>query len=182
MNYRFRVTLAGATIATAAALAGCQTDQAATAAAPVNLSEAAFSRAPGRATVRGQMFLRRNDGVVVYGAGSDARLVPKTQHSEQAIRASFPSGKVKMHVIFGINTGANLIFDPAFEPYIRSTKADGQGNFQFQQVPPGTYYIVGNVQWCAPSRGSCDRQGGDLYDAIVVAPGSTEVTAILSGT
>jgi hypothetical protein len=148
----------------------------------VNLAEAEYSRAAGKAIVKGQMFLRRKDGIVVYGAGSEARLVPKVAHSDQVIAASFPSGKIKMHLIFGINTGAELNFDPAFIPYIRSTKADGQGGFTFRQVPPGSYYVVGNVNWCVPAGyGSCDRQGGDLYDAITVRPGDTEVSVILSG-
>lgn len=167
-------------IAALLCLAGCASQTSAPL-APLNAAEAAFARAPGRATVKGQMFMRRNDGVVVYGAGSEAKLIPKMSHTDQVIRASFPSGKLRYHVLFGISNGSAPIFDPALTPYIRMAKADGQGNFNFQQVPPGNYYLLGHVEWCAPSRGGCDSQGGDIFETVIVRPADIDVAAIMNG-
>jgi len=156
-------------------------------AAPVavfNPSEAAFARAKGTATVRGQSFLRRNDGVVVYGAGSEVLLVPRVANSEEAIEKGFGAGKLRMEVkLFGANLmGNDFKFDPGLEPFIRRAKADGQGNFAFDSVPPGQYYVLSRVTWCVPSRYGCDQQGGDLMEPIAVAAPDKAVTVMLNGT
>jgi hypothetical protein len=148
-----------------------------------NPSEAAFANAKGNASIRGQLFLRRNDGVVVYGAGSDVRLIPRVSHSEQAMRASFGNLKQRLEVqLFGANLmGNDIKLNPGIEPYSRRTKADGQGNFVFEGVPPGGYFVVGHVVWCAPSRAGCDQQGGDLLETVSVSPADRSLSVIMNG-
>lgn len=157
-------------------LSGCQTTQEPVAA--FNPSEAAYSRSKGVAAVKGQLFLRRNDGVVVYGAGSDVTLIPKVSHTDQAVMASFSGSKIKHDInIFA----KNLTFDPGLEPFVRRTKADGQGNFTFDAVPPGAYYVIGKVTWCAPSQYGCNPQGGELLEVLTVSPADKAMTVMLSG-
>jgi hypothetical protein len=71
--------------ALAVALAGCATTPPPQTASFCP-SEAAFAHGKGAAVVRGQSFLRRDDGVVVYGAGSEVLLVPKVPNSEEAVQ------------------------------------------------------------------------------------------------
>lgn len=172
-------------VALCAALSGCAAAPPPTAAvASFNPSEANYARAKGIAAVRGQSFLRRNDGVVVYGAGSEVMLVPKVAHTDEAMQKGFSGGKLRMEVMmFGANMmGNDYKFDPAIEPYIRRTKADGQGNFIFEGVPPGPYYVLSRVTWCAPSRNGCDQQGGDLMEIANVKPADKAVNVMLNGT
>jgi len=151
---------------------------------PFNAAEAEFAHARGTASVRGQLFLRRNDGVVVYGAGSDVRLVPLTSHSEAIINSEFSGRKLRQTIAFAFvgARASGVIFDPGLGPYMRSAKADGQGNFTFGQVPPGFYYILGRVSWCAPSRSGCDPQGGDLLETVRVTPTDRDLAVIMNGT
>lgn len=174
MRSLLRVLLCGA-------LCGCATNLP----PPIafNAAEAEFSRAKGVAVLKGQSFLRRNDGMVVYGAGSDVMLVPKTNHSEQALQNSFGGRKQRPEInLLGSNVlGNDLKLDPGFQPFIRKTKADGQGNFTFENIPPGQYYVLSRVTWCAPSRYGCDQQGGDLMETITVTPTENVVTVLLNG-
>ncbi len=151
-----------------------------------NPAEAQYARARGAATVKGQAFLRRNDGVVVYGAGSDVALLPKTSYTDETLRAAFRGSKLRMEIRLLGNAGPNLLnndyqIDPAMDPYIRRHKADGQGNFAFDGVPPGEYYILTRITWCVPSRYSCDQQGGDLLETVRITPADKAVTAVLNG-
>lgn len=173
-----------AVFAAALALSACATATPERIAVPFNPAEAEYSRKPGTATVRGQMFLRRKDGVVVYGAGSEAALIPRVSQSEAAMAASFNGGKIRMEArIFGANLLANEInIEPTLMAYARRTKADGQGNFAFEGIPPGQYYVLGRVTWCVILRyGSCDQQGGDILEAIMVNPTDKAIQVILSG-
>lgn len=158
-------------------LSGCQTTEQ----APIstfNPSEAAFARSKGAASVKGQLFLRRNDGVVVYGAGSDVTLIPKVSHTEQAVTVGFAGQKLRNeHSMFA----KPLTFDPGLDPFVRRTKADGQGNFTFEAIPPGSYYVIGKVTWCAPSQYGCLPQGGDLLEVLTVSPTEKSATVMLSG-
>lgn len=47
---------------------------------PFNPAEHEYAAKPGKAVVSGQAFLRRNDGMVVYAAGSRAYLLPNTAY------------------------------------------------------------------------------------------------------
>jgi len=105
-------------------------------------------------------------------------------HTDEVVLASFPNGsKMRSHIAFGIETGAPIKFDPGLSPYIRTVKADGQGNFAFRGIPPGAYYVIGNVNWCVPASryGGCDKQGGDLLETVVVSADDSEVATMLSG-
>lgn len=166
-----------------AVLSGCAAAPPPAPVASFNPAEASFSRAKGAAVIRGQAFLRRNDGVVVYGAGSEVMLVPKVPHTDEAMQKGFSGGKMRMEVkLFGANLmGNDFKFDPALDPFIRRTKADGQGNFIFEGVPPGPYYVLTRVTWCVPRQGSCDQQGGDLMEFANVTTADKAITVMLNG-
>lgn len=169
-----------------ALLTGCASTPPPQPTASFNPAEAQYSRARGTATVKGQAFLRRNDGVVVYGAGSDVMLIPKTSYADEVFQASFKGRKLRMEVrLFG-NAGPNLMnndysLDPAMEAFVRRQKADGQGNFAFESIPPGEYFILTRVTWCVPSRYGCEQQGGDLLETVRVAPTDKVLNAMLTG-
>jgi hypothetical protein len=171
-------------VALCAALSGCAATPPPAPVATFNPSEAAFARAKGAATIKGQAFLRRNDGIVVYGAGSEVLLVPRVPNSEEAVQKGFGAGKLRMEVrLFGANVmGNDFKFDPGLEPFIRRTKADGQGNFVFEAIPPGQYYVLTRVVWCIPTQYTCQQQGGDLMEVASVAPTDKAMSIMLNGT
>jgi hypothetical protein len=112
-------------------LAGCVA-QKVTLSTTFNPAEAEYINAKGKAQVAGQLFLRRNDGVVVYGAGSEVRLYPATSYARE-----------RMTIIYGarkMSSGTRPVEfsdeNPDYRRLSRVAKANGEGRFVFADVAP----------------------------------------------
>jgi hypothetical protein len=134
-----------------------------------NPAEAAFIHQQGRGSVKGQAFLRRNDGMVVYAAGSEVGLVPKTTYSTERMNAIYRGGKMN-YFVPAPETPAG------YEAAMRKTKANGEGRFEFTGVADGDYYVATKVQWMAGDI----AQGGSLMEPVSVRNGAT-VEVIMTG-
>lgn len=151
----------------AGALAGCSP---ATLVTTFNPSDAAFINEKGTATVKGQAFLRRNDGIVVYAAGSEVFLIPKTTYSDERMATIYGAGKMTTFL------GSSFKNDDArFYEYVRKVVANGEGRFEFKDVAAGKYYVVTSVVWYVQV-----QQGGSLMERTTVADGQT-VELIMTG-
>ncbi|HEY6633064.1 MAG TPA: hypothetical protein VIZ90_16560 [Rhizobiaceae bacterium] len=135
-----------------------------------NPAEAEHITRQGTATIAGQAFLRRNDGVVVYGAGSETVLVPASTYARERVAALYRGGKVNSFVPPPKNT------DPRYEQMARRTKNDGEGRFTFDQVADGDYFVMTTVTWMAGDW----RQGGNLMEPVAVRNGQN-VNLIMTG-
>ena len=133
-------------------------------------AEAAFIHKQGSGSVTAQAFLRRNDGMVVYAAGSDVRLIPKTKYSEERINALYRGSKYNTFI-------PSPPMPPGFESATRVTKADGEGRFSFNGLADGDYYVVTSVQWMAGDL----TQGGALMETASIKGGNT-LNLIMTGT
>ena len=131
---------------------------------------AAFINTTGQAEVSGQAFLRRNDGIVVYGAGSEVLLIPKTAYSDERMQQIYGSGKISY---FG-RTFTND--DPDYYNYARTAIADGEGRFSFDNVAYGDYYLITTVTWMIQYA----QQGGSLMERVSVRDGQ-DVSVIMRG-
>lgn len=89
--------------------------------------------AEGTATIRGQAFLKTRGGEVRYGAGNTVSLIPVTSYAREVWQASL-QGKV-------------TVKDPRWDKYVRTTVANGSGNFEFTKIPAGDYYIECPIFW-----------------------------------
>lgn len=124
---------------------------------PFDPAEVAFSQKPGTATVSGQAFMRRNDGLVVYGAGSPVFLVPESRMLREAVtKFEASNGMVKFEAA-----------DARMKAYIRQTQANGEGRFSFSNIPDGNYLVFTTVTWKAGDW----SQGGEIYRYVTVAAG-----------
>ncbi|MCW2309741.1 hypothetical protein [Rhodobium gokarnense] len=135
--------------------AGCQTASMET---QFDASAHEFALGAGDASVFGQAFMRRNDGVVVYAAGSTVLLMPDTGYTREIVE--------KSQIAFG-GFSAEAI-DKRYEKYTKETVADGEGRFTFASVPAGNYYLVTYVTWYAGGI----QQGGRIYRQITVEDGA----------
>lgn len=133
-------------------------------------NEVSFIKQDGKGSIKGQAFMRRNDGVVVYGAGSDVYLIPKGKYSEERINALYRGGK------FNAYTPNPATTDPRYTDYTRTTKANGEGRFEFQGIADGEYYIAVQVMWMAGDM----RQGGSLMERASIKGGNS-VEVIMTG-
>jgi hypothetical protein len=130
---------------------------------PFEPAKAAYVNAKGKATIVGQAFLRRNDGVVVYAAGSEVYLIPATAYAEERISGVFQGAKQQNGFVKVEGE------DPAYSTYQRRIKANGEGRFTFSEVAPGPYFVLTTVTWCVPKDYGCDKQGGSLMERVQVA-------------
>ncbi|WP_158498664.1 carboxypeptidase regulatory-like domain-containing protein [Martelella endophytica] len=127
-----------------------------------NADEAAFVHAEGRNTITGQAFLRRNDGVVVYAAGSDVHLIPKTAYSTERMDGIYRGAKINTYI-------QSPPMPDGYLAAMRDTRADGEGRFAFAGVADGSYYIVTTVEWLV----GYTPQGGNLMEEVSVKGGET---------
>lgn len=110
----------------------------------------------GTGTVTGQVFLRTRGGDVKVGAGNTVYLLQETEYSKQFYLAYAQSQRYP-----GI--------DPRALSAAIQTQANATGEFTFNNVPPGFYYVISQVTWGAPTRYGLSTQGGDVMAHVEVA-------------
>ncbi|MCJ0804021.1 hypothetical protein [Vibrio vulnificus] len=110
----------------------------------------------GNATVSGQVFMKTRGGDIKYGAGSKVWLNPKTSYSDQWYSVTLSN----RFQVDGLGFKKLSDADSRLSGYIIDTQADGFGNFTFNNVPAGEYYLTSGVTWEAP--------GGSLQGGLVV--------------
>lgn len=143
---------------------------------PVNAvfdpQEAAFIQRSGNGVITGQAFMRQLGGNVVTCAGETMYLIPVTRYSTERIQIIYGNTQSGRSYVGG---PVPIDAPPEYSQYQKTSTCDAQGNFRFDQVPPGEYYLVGRVIWAAGS----SPQGGSQMRRVRVAPGQTQ-TVLLS--
>lgn len=97
----------------------------------------------GNSSIVGEAFLRTRGGNVKKGAGETVWLVPSV---------AYTSEYVNKEVLPGQKLTPPL--DKRVYKYMRTTKADSEGRFRFDQIQPGEYYVYALIMWSIPSVGS----------------------------
>ena len=129
--------------------------------APFVESEFAPYRARGTSTITGQAFLKTRGGDVKYGAGNEVVLVPVTSYTREMTRM--------------MKTGASITKerDPRYAAYRRTAQADGNGNFEFRNLPAGSYYLDCVIHWEVPGPYVSTVTGGLAEAEVTVGRGET---------
>lgn len=139
---------------------------------PFNAQEVAYINQSGAADVEGQAFLRQQGGGVVTCAGETAFLIPAGQYATQRmtqIYGNLQGGKV---AVSQGSSGENL--DPNYEKMMRKATCDAEGDFTFNNVANGDYYVATAVTWTVGN--AFVPEGGLLAQRISVRGGrSTRV-------
>lgn len=141
-----------------------------------SVEEAAFIKKPGTTTVTGHAFRSKPSGAVVNAAGEVIRLIPATAYARERFRNFYGARKYVPHRDYPRDDTP----DPAYGEYTRTTKAESNGRFGFEQVPPGEYFVTTQIIW--GDEDALFREGGSVYDSITVTGKETQpVHVILSG-
>ncbi|PZO04100.1 MAG: hypothetical protein DCF30_01565 [Hyphomicrobiales bacterium] len=141
-----------------------------------SVEEAAFVKKSGTTTITGHAFRTKPSGTVVNAAGEVVRLVPATAYARERFQNLYGNRKYVPHRAYPRDDKA----DPAYADYTRTTKAESNGRFIFQNVAPGAYFLTTQIIW--GDEDAMFREGGSVYDSVTVTGKETEALhVILSG-
>ncbi len=135
-------------------LAGCGAPKMEPIGMPFYVEENQRCVGQGTGQIMGQAFLRTMGGEVRYAAGGQVVLWPDSAYSRKA--ASM--------LVSGITPQP----EGKLTPYERRTQADGEGEFEFADLPACSYVVLTSVFWSVPDNGT---QGGWLGSIVRVEEG-----------
>ena len=166
MEKKFNSVKACAALSLIAALVGCAAPPPATF-SPFAFDEADYAALPtsGTGIIRGQVFSKTVGGDIKKGAGENVVIFPATKYGTQRYQEQVLGGKL-----------ADSAPDSRYSKNVFVKISDGDGKFEFTEIPPGKYYIVSRVTWSIfePNQfGPIERiQGGKVAREIEVKNGS----------
>ncbi|MWD27716.1 hypothetical protein E0K89_009540 [Aquicoccus sp. SCR17] len=145
-------------------------------ATPFRAEEVRGIKRDGRARIEGQAFLRQRGGGVVTCAGSGVLLIPAGGYATELFTRVWgnPEGGVAGTFVMGPKT-----LPPGFLEYTRQSRCDAEGDFVFERVPDGTYFVASQVTWTVP--GSYLPEGGVVGRRIAVRGGRSQRVLISGG-
>lgn len=104
-----------------------------------NTSDYRSSLEDGTATITGEAFLATRGGGVHYGAGRTVQLIPVTPYTTEIFDREFLD-----------HERLNPPIDKRLDIFARFITADSRGEFRFEHVPAGSYYLVCSIYWKVP--------------------------------
>ncbi len=109
-----------------------------------NEAEHAAFRGTGSSSITGPVVVTGPDGVTHWGIQDYVTLIPVTSYTKEMVDREI------VHAEYLAPS------DARFHKYVRVTTTDGRGNFTFDQVAPGDYFVTCLVDWLL----------GDINDGI----------------
>lgn len=115
----------------------------------------------GNCKIVGQAFLKTRGGEVKFGAGNEVVLAPVTPYTQETQDRAIIKGEyLAPH-------------DPRYMKFRRTTIADGNGNFEFENIPAGDYFVSCIIVWEVPGRFGPKSTGGVASARVTAKPGET---------
>lgn len=150
-------------------VSGCVAPSPQRASAPLRISavfDAAAARdaiKDGPHTISGSAFMRQRGGGVVTCAGYEVSLIPVNAYAETRISYLYAERNAGFRPV----SADRLAFDPdppEYQELRRQTKCDQRGEFRFEAVADGEYFVIAVVIWEAGK----SAQGGTLFTRVKV--------------
>jgi hypothetical protein len=155
-----------------AALLGCAAQQTQTlptyeVSVPFDQKEASRLVKEGANTVKGNAFMRQQGGSIVTCAGQTVYLIPATAYAKQRMLALY--GNTERGVSAARMYYKFIPDPPEYRALMRTSKCDSKGNFVFERVSDGEFFIAVLVSWQVGD----SPQGGQLMHRVSVRGGQT---------
>jgi hypothetical protein len=148
-------------------LAGCMEPMIVEPTVPFDATAASFANKKGRATISGQAFLRQRGGGVVTCAASEVSLIPDVEYSRQRMEGMYGSVE-KGYTPAGVLNRIPPAKSDAYNKSGKNTTCDAQGNFSFENISNGEYFVVTTVGWQVSEY---TQEGGALMQHVSVSNG-----------
>ncbi len=132
----------------------------------------------GTGKVIGQAFLKTRGGDIKYGAGNEVYLIPWTPYT-----AEIYFKNIQNRGISPLERDHMEQPDQRYFKYRRTTIADGVGNFEFDNIPPGEYLLETSIYWEVPQlygRHGYMRTTGGAVDARISVKANETIKVILT--
>jgi hypothetical protein len=132
---------------------------------PFDQEQATRLLADGSATIAGRSAIRRPDGGLATCAGQPVYLVPATEYARVRMRALYGSDQRGARL-----DGRSHRFEPdppAYSRLVRQERCDANGNFRFDRVAAGSFFVTAVVRWQQGER----QAGGSLMQRATAVPG-----------
>ncbi|MCW5668119.1 MAG: hypothetical protein KIT86_00570 [Hydrogenophaga sp.] len=155
-------------------LSGCAAPQLATVniESPFDATQAKLQTQDGLNSIKGSGFLRQRGGGVVTCAGSEVVLIPATYYARERIAHLYGTGGINRHRL-----NPTFVPDPPeYRTFTKKTRCDAQGNFMFERVADGDFFVTTGVHWQVGGT----NQGGPIMSRARVAGGET-INIVISG-
>lgn len=126
----------------------------------------------GKNTIKGSAFIRQKGGGIVTCAGQIVELIPATEYAAERMRAIYQNSTSGFD-----NDDVQYRFipdHPDFASLKRTTRCDVQGNFVFERISDGEFYLTTEVDWQVLGK----KQGGKIMRRVRVS-GSEIINVIM---
>ena len=130
---------------------------------------------PGTGSISGQAFAKTQRGNVRYAAGDKITLIPTTVYGVTWM------GMMRRDISSVLSYGNNpdyikhLPMDPRAATFTRTTTADAEGRFRFDELAPGDYVVFTTIRWMTSST----RYSGAFFYGRVTAENGKKTTVNL---
>lgn len=155
-------------------LTGCATPKAVVSSGPAFDQEAAkLLLRPGNNSISGSAFLRQQGGGVVTCAGQDVTLIPATAYARRVFVALYGTATEPAR-----NKGSYVKIEPSSDEFgklVRTTQCDAQGNFSFNKIADGDFFLETKVTWVVAHA----INGGAIFRPVHVS-GGEEIRVVIS--
>ncbi|MDE0207311.1 MAG: hypothetical protein OXP66_14955 [Candidatus Tectomicrobia bacterium] len=112
-----------------------------------DVQEAAYIHDTGANVVEGRVFVRLWTGEEVPCRDKSVLLVPKTAFSEERIEYLY-GGTLEPGLRRHLQGSRKLAApDPEYREYMRRAPCNQAGEFRFEDLADGAYFVVGGVSW-----------------------------------
>ena len=134
--------------------------------APFRLEDLSFVKQPGKATVSGTAVLKLGDDTLKGCAGFNVELLPVAAYSSERILKTYGNTR-EGQILLEQNPPKFTPDVKAYHEMLLKSTCDAQGQFRFEKVPQGEYFIMAFIMWDDTS-GSPRKAGGAVMKRIRV--------------
>jgi len=108
-------------------------------------SEFAWSTAPGRNAIQGQIAYSDRVGRYWVCAGQSVALMPRTPSTDLRMQALYGSADRALEPVADVRAHSGAVRGEDPGPYVRTTVCDSGNRFAFSGLPDGVYFLIARV-------------------------------------